>query len=34
VSVAALERAINRRQRGWFVMVRRGHQVLQLNVPG
>jgi Do/DeqQ family serine protease len=34
VSVAALERAINRRQRGWFVMVRRGQHVLQLNLPG
>jgi Do/DeqQ family serine protease len=34
LSVAALERAINQRQRGWFVMVKRGQQVLQLNLPG
>jgi Do/DeqQ family serine protease len=33
-SVAELERALNARQRGWFVMVKRGGQVLQLQLPG
>jgi S1-C subfamily serine protease len=33
-TVADLERALNLRQRGWFVMVKRGEQVLQLQLPG
>jgi Do/DeqQ family serine protease len=33
-SAADLERALNQRQRGWFVMVKRGGQVLQLQLPG
>jgi len=33
-SVADLERALSSRQRGWFVMVKRGGQVLQLQLPG
>jgi Do/DeqQ family serine protease len=33
-SVADLERALSLRQRGWFVMVKRGGQVLQLQLQG
>jgi Do/DeqQ family serine protease len=33
-SVAALERVLTLRQRGWFVIVKRGRERLQLSLPG